>query len=332
MIVRLLILPVFLCLLSCSEPDQKLVPLAEKTSALDSLNALLVEQAQNKELYLERAKLLYQNANDLQSAFEDLDRVYKLDSMDFRSFYYRALWNFEQKKVQLAHDQAFRALDKNPDHIESFLLLSKIYFLVQNYEESILKADEVLKRDLYHSEAYFLKGMSFKEAGDTAKAVSSFLTATEQNPDYYEAWMELGLLFGSVANPNTAAYYDNALRIDPNSLEALYNQALFFQDSKQVSNALANYRRMLAIDSLDTRAYYNSGYVHLVYLENFDSANYYFNRVIVLDPQDADAIYNKALSLELSSRLDSAVLYYRKTLKVVPNHDMAARALQRILG
>jgi len=212
---------------SCQGSKSDIGPVhSNDMSAIDSLNRLIIDNPNGKDLYLSRALVNYQEELDEESAFKDLDLVQKLDSSDARPHYYRALWNLDDRKIEKANSELEIAIGKDPDYIDAYLLQSRIYFFVQNYEQSILSADQALKRDLYNAEAYFLKGLSFKEAGDTTKAVSSFLTATEQDQNFYDAWMELGLLYGLVNHENTEFYYDNALRINPESTEALYNQAL----------------------------------------------------------------------------------------------------------
>lgn len=332
MVPRLILFLAVLFFWACSEAPKPATTEAVNLTALDSLNDQIVEDPNNKELYFERAKILYQDSGDMESAMADLDLITEMDSSEPRSYYYRALWKLDRGAVKEAHDNVKKAVEIQPDHLESRLLLSRIFLFVQNYEESIKEANEALKIDVYNAEAYFLKGLSFKEAGDSSKAVSSFLTASEQDPEFYEAWMQLGLLFGVANDPNTEFYYDNALRIRPESMEALYNQAVYFQNNDRFDEAASNYRRMALIDSIDTRSFYNRGYIHLVHEENFDSAAYYFNKTLLLNPKHVNARYNLGLSFELKGKADSAVHHYRKALELIPNHDLSARGLERILG
>ena len=322
-----------LFLVACSEtkPNQVKDQSKAEFSKLDSLNELIRDKPNELSLFLERAKIS-RDSLDLNSAYQDIDIVIGMDSSNAMAYLLKAQFLFDEGKIKTSHTAVTKSLSLDDNSIEGYTLLSKIYLLVKNHEESILAADEVLKRDLYNAQAYYLKGFNFKEAGYTTKAVSSFLTATEQDPDYYEAWMELGMLFGLTRHPNTEFYYDNALRIQTESTEALYNQALFFQEAGKEEDAIQNYRLMNALDSTDYRPFYNIAYVFLVKKEQYDSAGYYFQESLKLNGENPDAYYNLGLSQELEGNMSEAINSYRKALEVLPNHDLAARALQRIMG
>jgi tetratricopeptide (TPR) repeat protein len=49
-------------------------------------------------------------------------------------------------------------------------------------QEAINEINEVLKLEKSNPKAYYLKGVIYKESGDTSLAVSSFMTAIEQDP------------------------------------------------------------------------------------------------------------------------------------------------------
>ena len=80
--------------------------------------------------------------------------------------------------------------------------------------------------------------MIFKEVGDTAKAVSSFQTAVENNPDYYEAYLQLGMLYYSILDPLALNYLDNAINLNPKSVIGLYTKAMYFQKTDDIDMAI----------------------------------------------------------------------------------------------
>lgn len=60
-------------------------------------------------------------------------------------------------------------------------------------------------------------------------------------------------------------YYNNALRLQPNSTEALYNRGLLFQNMGELDKALEDYNSILKIDNRYADAHYNMGYIDLAY-------------------------------------------------------------------
>src|SRR5690606_18619437 len=57
-------------------------------------------------------------------------------------------------------------------------------------------------------------------------------------------------------------YYDNAIRINPESAEILYAQGLMFQRTRQFTKAIECYNKMIDLDPLDRVPFYNIGCIH----------------------------------------------------------------------
>jgi len=60
-----------------------------------------------------------------------------------------------------------------------------------------LFADELLRINKNNADAYFFKGMIFKSLEMKNKSISNFQTCVEQDPTYYNAYMQLGLLMSN---------------------------------------------------------------------------------------------------------------------------------------
>src|SRR5947207_7795453 len=119
----------------------------------------------------------------------------------------------------------------------------------------------------------------FKETGDTTHAVSSFQTATEQNPEYYDAFIQLGNLFSLKKNNLALQYYDKALELKRNSPEALYGKAMFFQENEETDTAEVLYLKILESAPDYKDALFNLGYINLIYKNDLGKAIEYFNVV-----------------------------------------------------
>ena len=83
-----------------------------------------------------------------------------------------------------------------------------------------------------------MKGFNLKEKGDTSAAIKTFQKAVENNPQYFEAFMQLGMLMQAQNNKLALNYFNNALKIKPNSEEALYGRGLWYQDHNDFNKAI----------------------------------------------------------------------------------------------
>ena len=76
--------------------------------------------------------------------------------------------------------------------------------------------------------------------------------------------------------------------------------------------------------------FFNIGYLYLVFDQRFDSALFYFDRSLSIDPQYVDALYNKGRTLEEMGKLNAARDIYQDVLKYRTNYDLAIEALNRL--
>lgn len=312
-----------------SQADSALAAAPVQASPVDSLNDVILTQPNNPELYVARAELKVQE-RDRKGAMADLERAIAIDSLNPDPYVLLATLKFQSKKVEEATQLLTKAKAIDPNHVATNLKLAELYMVASNFEEAFNHVNTVLRADVYNAEAYFLKGMIYKFAGDTAKAVTSFQTCVEQNPDYYDAHIQLGLLYATIPDDLALAYYDNALDIQPNSLEALYNKALYQQTRERFEEADQLYNRILAIDSTYYIAYYNKGYLRLVYTTDYDSSAYLFSKAISYDPNYFEAFYNRGYSYELAGNKKKALEDYQKALAIKPDFTLAAKGISRV--
>ncbi|MDB4103954.1 tetratricopeptide repeat protein [Salibacteraceae bacterium] len=298
----------------------------------DSISSLILASPNDPELYFERAKAHYGN-KDLVSSLSDIGRSLKLDSSNTEYYMLFADLKLLQKESRASRDALLKALEIDPNNVDVLIRLGELYMVVQDAEESFKYLNQALKLDVFNSTAYRLKGFNYKYLRDTTNAVSSFQTAIEQDPNDYDSYLQLGLLYSSIEHDIALEYYDNALKVRPTSFEALYAKGLHFQVTENSRSAINTYREIISINEAYFDAWYNIGYVYLEQLNEYDSAALSFSKAIEVGPKNyVSAIYNKGLSHERAGELEQAKKEYEKALAANPQYDLAARGLSRILN
>lgn len=296
----------------------------------DSINGLIKQSPGNSDLYFERA-ILHYDQKDLASSLSDVGRALSLDSSN--ADYYILLSNIKllTKQSRESRDALLKAYNYNPTNVDVLIKLGEIYMLVEEYESSFRYLNEALKVDVHNATAYRLKGFNYKYGGDTMNAVSSFQTAIEQDPNDYDSYMQLGLLFSIPLKPIALDYYDNALKVRPNSMEALYAKGMHLQQIGESRKALAIYNQMIGLNAAFFNAHYNKGYIYLEQLSIFDSAASAFTDAIANGPKDYfQAVYNRGLASERMGDPKKAENDYRLALSMNPQFDPAAQGLSRL--
>ena len=303
--------------------------ISERTAEFTAINGLLKKDINSPVLYLRRAKL-YEKYEDLSSAVGDLDRAIKLDSLVPEYYLLKAQLLKKQDKLLESKEALDQCMHIDNSNIQARVELGWLAFIGLNHDQAMDYADEALKRDIHNAEAYYLKGMIFEEKKDTSKAISSFMTAVEQENDYFDAYMHLGLLHYEQPNNLAKEYFRNALRVDSNSLEALYAFGMICQESGDFNEAIETYYKILSINEY-REPYFNLGYIHQEYLKVYDVAIENYTKAIELDPKYIQAYYNRGLSYEQLDNKKKAEEDLRTALKLNPQYTHAALALERVL-
>jgi tetratricopeptide (TPR) repeat protein len=302
----------------------------EQTKEFKAINALLKDDIDNTALYLRRARL-YMKYDDLPSAVNDVDRAIRLDSLSPEYYLLKA----ELLKKQDLLKESKEALDQcmlvDNNNLEARIELGWLALIARDYKQGIEYADAVLKRDIYNAEAYYLKGLIFEEQLDTTLAISTFKTVIEQENDFYDAYIHLGLLHFNKDLNLAKEYLKNALRIEPKSLEALYAYALCCQEKGDYNESIENYHKILAIEQY-REPYFNLGYIHQEYLKVYDVAIDNYTKAIEIEPKYIEAYYNRGLCYEQLDEYKKAEDDFRYSLQLNPQYTTAALALERVIN
>jgi tetratricopeptide (TPR) repeat protein len=283
----------------------------------------------NASLYNQRAELYLQKQKP-ENALSDVNKAISIDSKNPK--YLRTLSDvyFSMGKTQQCRDALNKALDVDQDDTSSYLKLAELEFYFKDYKKSFDYINKALAIDPGNARAFFIKGMAYKENGDTAKAVKNFQLAVENDQEYYHAYMQLGLLFTAKHNPLAVDYFNNALNCNPKSIETYYALGMYYQENEQYNKAIETYTTLLKIDPKYKFAHYNLGYIHLVYLQVYDVAAKHFTDAINIDPNYAEAWYNLGYCHELLGDVMNAKANYQKAIMIRPNYQRAIEGLNRI--
>lgn len=296
--------------------------LAELTKAIDA-------QPTAAGLYNKRA-IWYLEHETPDKALSDIGKAIELEPKV--PAYYRTMSDvyFSMGKPQRSRDALNKAIEINVDDTASYLKLAELEFYFKEYKNTFDFLDKALQLDPQNAKAYFIRGMAYKEMGDTAKAVRALQVAVDYDQDYYHAYMQLGLLYSVKHNPLAVDYFNNALNLNPQSVETYYALGMYYQENEEYNKAIEAYTTLLKIDPKFKYAHFNLGYIHLVYLQVYDVAIKHFTDAINVDKNYAEAWYNRGYSYELRGDVMNARKDYQQAVMIKPNYQRAVEGLNRL--
>lgn len=274
---------------------------------------------------------------DQKQALEDMNRAVAADSGRTEPYLMRGELYFAQKKYDASYNDYKRCLSCDSTHVMCLLKKAGLDIVLGNFSIARAHINSALRTDAYEPYAYYLRGRLYKTLGDTSEALSAYMTSLEVNPSYYDSYIEAGLIYAAQKNDLAKDYYTSAIGLKPSSIEAWYNKAMYLQetgyrDKSRYNQAFACYDSILIRDEKFVGAFFNKGFIHLEYLQSYDSAAYYFTRAIELYPEYFQAFYNRGLAHESLNKLKLAEQDYRQALALKPDYTEAAKSLSRVLG
>ncbi len=143
-------------------------------------------------------------------------------------------------------------------------------------------------------------------------------------------WLKKGLeqinqgdLEGAIAS------FDQALKINPHSVESWYNRGGALGNLNRHQEALSCFEKIVEIKPDDYLAWNAIGNA-LYRLERWEDSLNAWNQVITLKPDYYQAWYNRACALEHLQRLPEAIASYQKALEIKPDFSLAESRLSQL--
>ncbi len=297
---------------------------------IDSLSNAIRETPRRDTLFYQRAQYHLMNG-DVRNAINDLEIAKKLNPE--KPQYYLDLAELELRRGEsgIAKNLLEECHENFPENVEAMIRLANIFMAVEQYKEArtyLIKASRV---EPENARLYLLSSMIFQEMGDARRAIEDLYNALKYDPDYYDAHVMLGLINARLGKDVAIDHYMNAMRVQPDNPEAVYNLGMYYQQSKKYEKAIETYKEGLnTIDSTHQHFLFNLGYILENYKSNPDSAIYYYQKVIQEYPEDYRAFYRMGQCYEATGKVQKAMASYDMCLKINPDFDLAYNALSRL--
>ena len=320
---RLLIL-LFIFLFSCSERNVS----SKEPSSIAELSRALLERPNDTLLLSERRNRFVEIGN-FEKAIIDQKQLFELDTSNFYYRYELANLYFELHTSNPNYiSNSLALIAENSSAFPPMLLLrAKLYYVLQNYSEALKDINKYLPSYPFDAEAYFFKGLIYKDMGDLDLAKSQFQTAVEQDPNYVESYEQLAFIYSHNGDSLAKYYFKNALISDSSLLSSWYNLAMYYQNQGDFYNAKQSYYGIIRRDSLNKDANYNLGYISLVE-GSYESAIQYFSFVISQNKTYPSAFFSRGIAYRLNGNNDLAKKDFEMTLELSPEFKEANDELQ----
>lgn len=270
-------------------------------------------------------------------ALVDGARAFRLDSMnvDTRMLYAQSLNNKANRtieEVSNAQRHFHYVVFKQPENTDALIALATTYRYLQDADNAFKYVNQALKIDVKKREAYALKGSLYMDMESYDLAKSSYETAVQQDPGFYEAYLHLAIIYHKEKNPVCLEYYQTAYELNPKDPEFLYSYAFALEFFGKVEESKAMYRIM----AKNEEKYYKArGLFHLGHIKQreeneIDSAIYFYSQAIDNQKDYVEAYHNRGMCYELKGDIQSAKQEYLSALKYNEEFQLSIDAFNKL--
>ncbi len=276
----------------------------------------------------------------------------------------------QTKKKKPAPAEATAGEDEEEDDVQTMVELAEQWVNKRMFKEAKAILKDAIDLDPSYPEAHIQLGRAHAFMGDLDEAEELYRHALTLDPQYVHALTSLGKLYLFQKRiPEALQQFRAALVLSPTDGDAHLGLArLEAQEAKDdkaaLQRAAALYEKALALQPTNEQAWFDCGVVlsqlgkHEEAAAKFDQSialnerqmNFFllgqvyqsfgqipralasFERGLLKEPHNSDALQDAGQCLELLGRSDEALAFYRKALVADPKHAAAHASLGLLLA
>jgi tetratricopeptide (TPR) repeat protein len=212
----------------------------------DSKRAILVlenaaEKFPNRLSTLLKLSEFYLIVRQHGDALKTLDKVLLRDPQNSEAYFMAGRVALDKEDTTNAIASLRQSLQFNADNPDGWIMLGRI--LTERKDPKALQCfDNALRSDSTLVEAQEFKGAYFKRMGDFEKAFEIYREIIHQNPNYANAFFDMGMMYLDQDSLKSAAdHFTIAVKTDPLFVKAYYYRGLSLEMMGQVAEAKADY-------------------------------------------------------------------------------------------
>lgn len=209
-------------------------------------------------------------------------------------------------------------VERYPEDVISLRRLASLEFSAGRYEAAAARLELVLLQDGDQPELAFALGQIRKATGDHAGAIESFDQIGPQDPNYFDARIQIAAILESEERWDEAIDEIDRLRAIRPDRQLDFHSAALQIASGDFEGGIAKLEGLLDGSDGDTEVYYQLGVQYGTH-GDVDEALTSMRRVIELDPNNANALNYMGYSwAERGENLTEAEELIRRALEISP--------------
>lgn len=176
-------------------------------------------------------------------AFQTLDKILKRDPQNAEAYFMAGRIALDKGDTINAIASLQKSARFDAGNLDTWMFLGRI-FANRDNPTALQYFDNVLRLDSTNLEARENKGVFYKRTGNFEKAFEIYRDIIVRNPDYSNAYFDLGIIFLEQDSLNKAySNFDIATKTDPLFVKAYYYRGLCSEKKGNMAAAIADYKQ-----------------------------------------------------------------------------------------
>jgi tetratricopeptide (TPR) repeat protein len=234
-----------------------------------------------------------------------------------------------QPAIAQVTDRVMGGLDYRA-HANALRNLAKVLGWAGKFHEADQRARLAVLGLPNDANAHYLAGNAFWRDGNLDVAIAEFQQAVEIDPDYTDAWVQLGYAQREKDQPEAARdAFQRALQLEPDQADLYFELGEIYRRQQQWDKAASMYRQTLRVAPDSAAAYKQLGWL-AGQRDRWQEAIRYYEQGLEINPEDDQLHTQLAEAFEASRDYAAATDHYQLALILNPQFTDAYLGLGRI--
>ncbi|MFQ5454578.1 MAG: tetratricopeptide repeat protein [Nitrospirota bacterium] len=265
--------------------------------------------------------LNYARNGNIDMAIEEYKKAIELLPKFYFAHYNLGMAYFNKGDIDSALNKYRDTLRVAPGFYEAHYRIGLIYQRQGNMDKAIDEYKKALSINPYHFLSRDALTSIYLDQKKWDMAIDEYKRVIEIFPNAPLVYNTLGILYKRTGRIDLSIdAYKKALRLDPDIADAHYNLGLIYFEQGNLDMALKEFKDSIRNDSARTIAYYNMGVIYYKQGRS-ELAIKEYKEALKRKPNYPEALYNLAYTLDSADKLDEAIIYYEKFLKLADKDE-----------
>jgi tetratricopeptide (TPR) repeat protein len=245
-----------------------------------------------------------------EEAIDKLTQAIETDSLLAYAYFYRAIAYGNLNNLEASAKDYLRAKDLDRSNAAMLAEGAVIFGKLENFEAAIKNYDLILELDPSNTDAFLKRGTFKMQIKDHTGSIADFNNALNLEPKLAEAYFNRGTSYANLQEFKKAiADFDKSASLKYKPAKSYYNAGLANQRLQRYDEAFSYLQKAIKNDvdlEYSSNAYNMLGVIEMT-RNRSQKAIGYFDESIKLNPNSADALFNRAIAYGMMKLYDNAI-------------------------